>query len=98
MTALSLTMPGRFRPGQVAMWLLQEVKTRLPGRGLSNMDVPTLTELFKEAEAAHGKYEPTAPKHHWSDWYGAYIVARERGKTSDEAFKEASLHMESIRK
>ena len=58
-------------------WLLQEIKARLPGRGLSNMDVATLTELMREAEERHGAYEATAPKHHWSDWYGAYIVARQ---------------------
>ena len=61
-------------------WLLQEVTTRLPGRGLSSLDVATLTELLRETEERHGEYEPTAPKHHWSDWYAAYIVARERGK------------------
>ena len=48
-------------------WLLQQVKTRLPGRGLSSVDVPTLTELLRETEKHHGEYEPTAPKHHWSD-------------------------------
>ena len=76
-------------------WLLQEVKTRLPGRGLSNLDVPTLTELLRDAEKGHGSYEPTAPKHHWSGWYAAYIVARERGKTPDEAAKAATLHIEN---
>ena len=75
-------------------WLLQEIKTRLPGRGLSNLDVETLTELLREAEQAHGKYEPTAPKHHWSGWYAAYVVARERGKSSDDAVKEATLNIE----
>ena len=75
-------------------WLLQEVRTRLPGRGLSNMDVPTLTELLREAEEGHGKYEPTAPKHHWSGWYSAYIVARQQGRTSDEAAKDATTHVE----
>jgi catechol 2,3-dioxygenase-like lactoylglutathione lyase family enzyme len=75
-------------------WLLQEVKTRLPGRGLSNSDVATLTELLREAEKHHGEYEPTAPKHHWSGWYAAYIVARERGTTPAEAAKDAALHME----
>src|SRR5712664_2270684 len=79
-------------------WLLQEIKTRLPGRGLSNLDVATLTELLREAEKRHGEYEPTAPKHHWSDWYGAYIVAREQGKTPDEAAKDAALHMEGTRR
>jgi catechol 2,3-dioxygenase-like lactoylglutathione lyase family enzyme len=76
-------------------WVLQEIKTRLPGRGLSNFDVESLTELLREAEQGHGKYEPTAPKHHWSGWYAAYIVARQRGKTSDEAVKDAALHIES---
>jgi hypothetical protein len=60
-------------------WLLQEIKTRLPGRGVGNLDVPTLTGLLREAEEHHGAYERTAPKHHWSDWYAAYIVARENG-------------------
>jgi catechol 2,3-dioxygenase-like lactoylglutathione lyase family enzyme len=74
-------------------WLLQEIKTRLPGRGLS-LDVATLTELLRETEKHHGEYEPTAPKHHWSDWYAAYIVARERGRAPDEAAKDAALHLE----
>ena len=78
-------------------WLLQEIKTRLPGRGLSNMDVVTLTELLREAEEHHGAYEATAPKHHWSDWYGAYIVARQEGKTSEDAAKDAALHTEGAR-
>jgi catechol 2,3-dioxygenase-like lactoylglutathione lyase family enzyme len=75
-------------------WLLQEIKTRLPGRGLS-MDVPTLTKLLQETEERHGQYEPTAPKHHWSGWYAAYIVARENGRTPDDAAKDAALHIES---
>ena len=78
-------------------WLLQEIKTRLPGRGLSNMDVATLTELLREAEERHGAYEATAPKHHWSGWYAAYIVARQQGKSSEEAAKDAALHMEGVR-
>src|SRR6202011_5178706 len=69
-------------------WLLQEIKTRLPGRGLSNLDVPTLTDLLQDAENGHGKYEPTAPKHHWSAWYAAYIIARQQGKTPEEAAQE----------
>jgi catechol 2,3-dioxygenase-like lactoylglutathione lyase family enzyme len=77
-------------------WLLQEVTTRLPGRGLS-MDLATLTELLRETEKRHGEYEPTAPKHHWSGWYAAYIVARENGRTSDEAAKDAALHIEGAR-
>jgi hypothetical protein len=78
-------------------FLLQEIKTR-PGRGLSNLDVPNLTELLREAEQHHGEYEPTAPKHHWSDWYAAYIVAREQGKAPEEAAKDGALHMEEVRR
>jgi catechol 2,3-dioxygenase-like lactoylglutathione lyase family enzyme len=77
-------------------WLLQEIRTRLPGRGLGR-DVATLTDLLREAEQHHGEYEPTAPKHHWSGWYAAYTVARERGRTSEEAAKDAALHMEAAR-
>jgi catechol 2,3-dioxygenase-like lactoylglutathione lyase family enzyme len=79
-------------------WLLQEIKTRLPGRGLSSMDVATLTDLLREAEEHHGAYEATAPKHHWSGWYAAYIVARERGRAPEEAAKDAALHMEGARR
>ncbi len=78
-------------------WILQQVKTRLPGRGLGSMDVATLTELLRETEQHHGEYEPTAPKHHWSGWYSAYIVARQRGRTPDEAAKDARLHIEAAR-
>jgi catechol 2,3-dioxygenase-like lactoylglutathione lyase family enzyme len=75
-------------------WLLQEVTTRLPGRGFG-VDIPTLTELLREAEQRHGEYEATAPKHHWSGWYAAYIVAREQGKSPDEAFNQGVRHMQS---
>jgi catechol 2,3-dioxygenase-like lactoylglutathione lyase family enzyme len=78
-------------------WLLQEIKTRLPGRGLS-IDVASLTALLKETEEHHGEYEATAPKHHWSGWYAAYIVARERGRSPDEAAKDAALHLEAARR
>ena len=74
-------------------WVLQQVKTRLPGRGLS-LDVETLTELFQETEKRHGTYEPNAPKHHWSGWYAAYVIARERGRSPDEAANDATLHIE----
>jgi catechol 2,3-dioxygenase-like lactoylglutathione lyase family enzyme len=77
-------------------WLLQEVKTRLPGRGFSS-DVATLTDLLRETEQRHGQYEAVGPKHHWSGWYAAYIVARERGKTADVAATEAAASIESTR-
>jgi catechol 2,3-dioxygenase-like lactoylglutathione lyase family enzyme len=78
-------------------WLLQEVKTRLPGRGFSNLDVSTLTQLLREAEEHHGEYEPTAPKHHWSDWYAAFIAARQQGKTVEDAAGDGALNVERTR-
>jgi hypothetical protein len=50
------------------------------------------------AEKRHGEYEPTAPKHHWSGWYAAYIDARERGRTPEEAAKDGALHIEGARR
>jgi catechol 2,3-dioxygenase-like lactoylglutathione lyase family enzyme len=77
-------------------WLVQEVKTRLPGRGLS-LDLASLTELLRETEEHHGKYEPTGPKHHWSGWYAAYMMARLRGGTPEEAANEGKLRIEGAR-
>ena len=79
-------------------WLLQEIKTRLPGRGLSNLDVATLTAFLREAEARHGHYEPSAPKHHWSEFYAAYIVARQDGRTEEQAAADGAVHVESTRR
>jgi len=73
-------------------WLLQEINTRLPGRGLS-LDVATLTELLREAEIQHGEHGGQAPTHHWSEWYASYMVARERGGTSDAAAQEATRYV-----
>jgi catechol 2,3-dioxygenase-like lactoylglutathione lyase family enzyme len=79
-------------------FLLQEVTTRFPGRGLSNLDVPNLTALLREAEERHGEYEASAPKHHWSDWYAGFIVARQQGKTPDEAFQQGTHNVEAGRR
>ena len=78
-------------------WLFQEITTRLPGRGLGNLDVATLTELLQEAEKHHSVYEPTAPKHPWSSFYAAYIVARQEGKTPEEAAEDGKIHVEGAR-
>jgi hypothetical protein len=44
------------------------------------MDVPTVAVLLREAEEHHCSYAATAPRHHWSDWYAAYISARQAGQ------------------
>jgi catechol 2,3-dioxygenase-like lactoylglutathione lyase family enzyme len=79
-------------------WLLQEVTTRLPGRGLSNLDVVSLKQFLREAETHHGEYEATAPKHHWSEWYAGYIIARQQGKAPEDAAKDGALNVEALRR
>ena len=51
-----------------------------------------MTDLLREAEEHHGPYEATAPAHHWSGWYAAYISASRR--TPEEASDDAALHLE----
>jgi len=58
------------------------------------MDAATLTGLLREAEDHHGQYEPTAPPHHWSEWYAVYIVARLDGRTDVQAVSDATLVVE----
>lgn len=61
------------------------------------MDVTALAELLREAEEQHGRYEPTAPRHHWWDWYAAYVIARQQGRPPDEAYGDASATLEAAR-
>jgi hypothetical protein len=58
------------------------------------MDVAKMAELLREAEEHHGSYEASAPKHHWSDWYAPYIIARQEGRTPEEASDDAGRYME----
>jgi hypothetical protein len=60
------------------------------------MDVEKLARLLREAEEHHGPYEASAPKHHWSGFYAAYIVAREQGRSADEADQEARRYMDGV--
>ena len=60
------------------------------------MDVETLAGLLREAEEHHGPYEAQAPKHHWSGFYAAYIVARDKGHSPEEADQEARRYMDSV--
>jgi len=54
------------------------------------MDVATMTGLLREAEEHHGPYEAAGPPHHWSDWYAGYIVARQHGRTQEQAVADAT--------
>jgi catechol 2,3-dioxygenase-like lactoylglutathione lyase family enzyme len=79
-------------------WLLQEIKSRLPGREWKStraiaVDVTTLAELLREAAEHHDRYEKTHPEHHWSDWYAPYLSARQNGSRPEEAAAAADRHM-----
>ncbi|MFL5833860.1 MAG: bleomycin resistance protein [Solirubrobacterales bacterium] len=60
------------------------------------METKTLAGLLKEAEEHHGPYEGSAPPHHWSGFYAAYIVAREQGRNAEEADQEARRYMAGV--
>jgi hypothetical protein len=60
------------------------------------MDVETLAGLLREAEEHHGPYEASAPKHHWSGFYAAYIVAREEGRSPEQADEDARRYMDGV--
>ncbi len=62
------------------------------------MDVTTLSSLLREAEQHHGQYEPTAPPHHWADWYAPYIIAREGGRTEEQAVADATERSQAVRR
>jgi catechol 2,3-dioxygenase-like lactoylglutathione lyase family enzyme len=83
-------------------WLLQEIKTRLPGREWQStparaMNVATLAELLRETEERHGRYEKTHAKHNWWDWYAPYLSARQAGSSPEEAAVAADRHIEEAR-
>lgn len=60
------------------------------------MDVENLTQLLREAEEHHGPYEASAPQHHWSGFYAAYIVARQEGRSPEEADQAARRYMDGV--
>jgi hypothetical protein len=60
------------------------------------MDAQTLAGLLREAEEHHGPFEAEAPKHHWSGFYAAYIVARDEGQSPEEADQEARRYMDGV--
>jgi catechol 2,3-dioxygenase-like lactoylglutathione lyase family enzyme len=83
-------------------WLLQEIKTRLPGRDWMSprsraADVPTLAELLREAAERHGPFEKTHAAHDWWDWYAPYVSARQNGSSPEEASASADRYAEEVR-
>ncbi len=82
-------------------WLLQEIRTRLPGREWKSAralatDVATLAELLRETAEHHDHYEKTHAQHHWWDWYAPYLSARQNGSSPEEAAAGADRYMEEV--
>jgi len=82
-------------------WLLQEIKTRLPGREWESTraratDVTTLAELLRETSEHHDHYEKTHAEHHWWDWYAPYLSARQNGSSPEESAAAADRYMEEV--
>jgi hypothetical protein len=77
-------------------WQLQEVTERLPGR-VGLIDVSGAARLLHETSLRHGAFEAVAPPHDWSDWYAAYMDARQRGTTPDEASAIADRYMADVK-
>lgn len=77
-------------------WLLQEITQRLPGR-VWPTDIGALAELLHETAEHHGAFEAVAPPHEWWDWYAAYMDARQRGSTQEEASTAAGRYMAEVK-
>lgn len=61
------------------------------------MDVAALAELLHETSVHHGAFEAVAPPHNWWDWYAAYLDARQRGSSSDDAVAAAGRYMAEVK-
>ena len=82
-------------------WLLQEIRTRLPGREWNltrpqAVDVATLAGLLRETEQHHGRFEKTHAEHHWWDWYASYLSSRQSGSNTEDADAAADRYMEEV--
>src|SRR5215470_18002122 len=81
------------------------------GKGITTMTPGSVHGLFlivEDVEAAragllhetaehHGAFEAVAPPHDWWDWYAAYMDARQRGSTPEEASAAAGRYMADVK-
>jgi hypothetical protein len=61
------------------------------------MDVAALADLLRETSEHHGAFEAVAPPHDWWDWYAAYMDARQRGDTEEDAAAAAGRYMAEVK-
>ena len=98
-TGLSVCSFASFEDPDGNGWLLQEIRTRLPGREWKltrATDVATLADLLRETAKHHDHYEKTHAVHHWWDWYAPYLSARQNGSSPEEAAAAAGRYIEEV--
>ena len=61
------------------------------------MDIAALARLLHETAERHGAFEAVAPAHDWWDWYAAYMDARQRGRSPEEASAAAGRYMAEVK-
>jgi hypothetical protein len=61
------------------------------------MTIASLADLLHEAAEHHGAFEAIAPPHDWWDWYAAYMDARQRESSPDEASEAAGRYMAEVK-
>ena len=67
-------------------WLLQEVTTRIPGRGLGEgahfSSTEELAASLRRAANAHGEHEKQLgqPDPNWPHWYAQYLMEEQHGR------------------
>jgi hypothetical protein len=61
------------------------------------VDIAALAALLHETSRRHGAFEAAAPPHDWWDWYAAYMDARQRGESEDEASAASGRYMAEVK-
>jgi hypothetical protein len=61
------------------------------------MTVSELSQRLLETAVRHGEYDAIAPPHDWWDWYAAYMDAREKGSSPDDASAAAGRYMAEVK-
>ena len=65
--------------------------------GTQVTDVATLAQLLHETAEHHDTFEKAAPPHDWWDWYAAYLDARQRGSSTEQAAAAAGRYMAEVK-
>jgi hypothetical protein len=61
------------------------------------VDIEALAQLLHETAEHHDPFEKSHAPHDWWDWYAAYMLARESGRTPDESAAAAGRYMAEVK-